>query len=301
MHDRYGLITHTIQPAISAWFLDQLNHDWYLSFSNTTPIGKQKMIYVGLSTTKLPPSKIASIAAAQPGAHWYVYGEPNVHKHVDGSIEDLKYYYDEIKLADPTAILMSPSMLNWDFTCIGCGGYTSGQAWMTELVTTYQSLYGTLPPWDVWSMDIYPIDWSNFPNTGVQPFTQEFIPETQITRYRDYIDSLPGRSGDPIVITELGIHWGYEQALFNEPGCSHAKPGGNYRADVMIEYFDRAFTWLEQNAVSKNIERWMTFITYSPLTACTIDPYTGISLFDGPNIGANLTEVGQWYKTRSGQ
>jgi hypothetical protein len=259
------------------------------------------MIYVGLSTTKLTPSKIASIASAQPGAHWYIYGEPNITKTVDGSIEDLKYYYDEIRFADPTAILMSPSMLNWDFTCIECGGYTSGQAWMTELVTKYQSLYGTLPPWDVWSIDIYPIDWGNFPSTGVHPDTQEFIPETQITQYRDYIDSLPGRAGDPIVITELGIHWGYDQALFGEPGCSQAKPDGNYRADVMIEYFDRTYTWLEQNAVSKNIERWMTFITYSPLTACTVDPYAGISLFDGPNIGANLTEVGQWYKIRSSQ
>ncbi|MDP6668007.1 MAG: hypothetical protein QF357_11530 [Dehalococcoidia bacterium] len=245
-----------------------------------------------------------------PGAIWYVSGEPNRRFSVDSVIEDLRYYYTNIRQLDPTARITSPSILNWDFTCIGCGGYTSGQVWMTELVNRYQDLYGTLPPWDIWAIDLYPLDWWNLPNTGFLPeVIQQYapdpppndqsIPVTNLQAYRDYIDSLPGKSGQPIIVTELGIHWGWTSIEFGIPGCDAGSPAGQYHPLVIRDYFDSVFTWFENNAASHNIERWFTYTTYSDVANCRYDGYSGMSLMDSPGVDAQLSDLGRWYVSRS--
>ena len=272
------------------------------------------MIYVPVATNYQlkTGAEIQAIADAKPGSIWYVSGEPNILYDVDDLIEDLRYYYTEIKNADPTARITSPSILNWEFTCIGCGGYTSGQVWMNDLVNRYQDLYGTLPPWDLWAIDLYPLDWLNLPTTGFLPETiaqyspnkppnSESIPARQIQGYRDFIDSLPGKSGQPIIVTELGMHWSWSEIEYGLPGCPAGSPAGEYRPLAVLDYFDTVFTWLEDNAVSHNIERWFTYVTYSDITKCRFDGYTGMSLLNSPGVGAQLSDIGRWYVARSAQ
>ena len=215
-----------------------------------------------------------------------------------------------IKGIDPTAQITSPSILNWDFTCIACGGYTSGHTWMEEFVTKYQDLYGTLPPWDKWAIDVYPLDWQNIPNTGFLPETiaeyapmtppnSESIPAKQIQAYRTYIDSLSGKSGQPIIVTEIGIHWGWTEFDYGVVGCINPSPAGEYKAIVIRDYFDSAFTWLENHAISHNIERWFTYVTYSDVTKYRHDGYSGMSLLDSPAPNAGLSDIGRWFVARS--
>jgi hypothetical protein len=312
---KYGVITHTEKPAELASTLNKVESDWYIAFSSDVdniPSGKNKLIYVTVSpsNTVLTAGQIQTIAAARPGSMWYVSGEPNVNYAVDDVIQDLRYYYIEIKSADPSAIITSPSILNWDFTCIGCGGYTSGESWMTSFVSRYQDLYGEQPPWDRWAIDLYPLDWQNFPNTGFEadviqqyapnlPPPSKSIPAKQVEGYRAYIDSLPGRAGEPIIVTEIGIHWGWSEITFSAPGCNSAAPAGEYKPIVVRDYFNSVFTWLEQHAVSHNIERWFTYITYNNMNKCRVDSYAGMSLLDAPGTAANLTDIGRWYVGRS--
>jgi len=280
---------------------------------SSIPSGKFKPVYIDVASGEalLSKSQIQTIANTTPGAVWYVGGEPNRRSAVDDVIEDLRYYYVEIKLADPTARITSPSILNWDFTCVGCGGYTSGRTWMTEFVTRYQDLYGTLPPWDIWAIDLYPIDWLNLPNTGflsetIQQYSPDLPPNsssiaaTELQRYRDYIDSLAGKSGEPIIITELGLHYIWTEIDFTKPECGAGSPKGIYKPIVARDYFDSIYTWLEQHAVSHNIERWFTFTTYVEISKCRSDGYAGISLLDSPSAGSNLSDFGRWFVGRSG-
>jgi hypothetical protein len=292
-----------------------LNADWYVEFSSNVtniPAGTDKpiYIYVAPSRTVLTTAELKVFTDAKPGAVWYVGGEPNILYSVANAIEDLRYYYTEIKALDPTARITSPSVLNWDFTCIGCGGYTSGETWMKAFVASYQDLYGTLPPWDIWAIDVYPIDWWNLPNTG---FTSEIVaqyaPETppsseliaikQIQAYRDYIDSLPGKSGQPILITEIGLHVGWSELEFGIPGCGTGSPAGEFKSLVVRDYFDSVYTWLEDNASSHNIERWFTYVTYSEFGVCQGDGYAGWTLLDSGTTDAQLTDLGRWYVSRS--
>jgi len=296
--------------------LQKLNSDWYLQFNSEVsaiPDGRSRPIYINGAPTNglLTPNEIQALANEVPSGVWYVLGEPNRRFTVDEIIEDLRYYYIEIKLADPTARITSPSILNWEFTCLGCGGYVSGQVWMTEFVNRYQDLYGTLPPWDIWAIDLYPIDWQNLPNTGFLPETiQQYapnlppnsmsIPAVQLQGYRDYIDSLSGKTGEPIIVTELGLHWGWTELEF-VTGCPSGSPSGQYKPLVIRDFFDSIFTWLEDNAVSHNIERWFTYTTYSDVYSCRYDGYSGMSLFDSAAFNAELSDLGRWYVSRSAQ
>lgn len=312
---KYGVIVEPVNSAILSSQLQTLDSDWYLQFDaviSSIPAGRSRPIYISISPDGVlkTTAQLQSLASVLPGAVWYVGGEPNRQFTVDEIIENLNYYYTQIKLVDPTARITSPSILNWEFTCIGCGGYTSGKTWMTELITRYQDLYGTLPPWDVWAIDLYPLDWHNFPNTGFLPETiaqyapnlppnSESIAAKQIDAYRTYIDSLPGRAGDPIIITELGIHWGWSSIEFGEPGCPRGKPAGEYKPLVLRDYFDSIFTWFEDHATSHNIERWFVYTTYSDVAHCRFDGYSGMSLFDSLEVNAELSDIGRWYLTRS--
>ncbi|MBN4064888.1 hypothetical protein JYU04_04040 [Dehalococcoides mccartyi] len=312
--DKYGVIVHSSELNVVQSTLDTVDAEWFISFSpdvNNTPPGKSKPVFIRVGNNKpvLSTSELQTIASVVPGAVWYLGGEPNISHSVDDVIEDLHYYYTQIKIIDPSAKITSPSILNWDFTCIGCGGYTSGQNWMMSFVATYQDVYGALPPWDLWAIDVYPIDWKNLPNTGFLPETiQEYAPErppddqtilaVQIQGYRDFIDSLPGKSGQPIIVTEVGIHWGWSKIKFGVPGCN-ASPDGEYKPLVIRDYLNSAYNWLEGHAVSHNIERWFTFITYADIESCRSDGYAGMSLLDSPDEGASLTDLGNWYVARS--
>jgi len=266
----------------------------YLDFSadiSNVPSGVQKPVMIR-GIDPLPLVDIQTAAAASPGSVWYVLGEPNAWGvTVADSVVALHDVYEAILNEDPTAQITSPSILNWDFTCIGCGGYQSGHSWMQEFLDEYQLIYAEFPPIAIWAIDVYPIVWdaAQFPNV------RDDIVIDQISHYRAYLDTLPQAQGKPMLITELGLHWGYDDWESGVPGCTGPSPKGDYKPEQIKTYLRSVFTWLEQNAYSKNIKAWYLFSTWQDIATCNAASANGLSLFDGPGSSANLTDIGKFY------
>jgi hypothetical protein len=294
--DRHGVIVHTGDPVVQQWFLDFLGTEWFLDWSDRVdiiPSGHQKVIYI-IDLQRLTLSEIQAKAQQAPGSVWYIVAEPNRRagygaSDIVGQLHDL---YISIKQADSTAKITSPAVLNWDFTCVGCGGYQSGHSWVDDFRSEYLARYQEEPPVDIWAIDIYPIDWHNLPTVNPQ------IPIDQIIEMRKYLDNIPSQQGKPIWITEFGLHWGWDGMDFDVEGCNSPTPAGEYQTELVIEYLRTVFDWLETNSDSQNIERWFTVITYHDITTCNSAAYAGLTLFDGPDIGAGLTPVGQFFMNR---
>ncbi|MCH7983731.1 MAG: hypothetical protein J4O01_05220 [Chloroflexi bacterium] len=120
------MVAHTGEPATLNRALQQLNAAWYLNFSSAAsnvPSDRSTLIYIPVIPIcpVLTASEIQAIADPKPGPIWYMSGEPNIFYSVDDLIEELRYYWTEIKSVVSTARITGPSILNRDFTCIGCG------------------------------------------------------------------------------------------------------------------------------------------------------------------------------------
>ena len=233
-----------------------------------------------------------------PSAVWYVVGEPNRRAGYGASdiVTQLHDLYLEIKTADSTAKITSPSILNWEFTWSGCRGFQTGHSWLDEFRTAYVNQYGEEPPIDIWAIDVYPLDWWNLPTVDHQ------IAIDQVAGLRQYLDSI-GQQDKPIWITELGLHWGYDDWVWGLEGCTIdgaqiTSPAGEYQTEQVISYLGMILDWLEANAESKSIEKWFLFSTYKEITKCNSSAYAGLTLFDTPETGASLTEVGQFFRDR---
>jgi hypothetical protein len=259
-------------------------------------------VYLNLPGPSL--ERIQELAVQAPGSVWYIVGEPNrrgANYNATTIVAQLHDIYEAIKdpvNGDPTARITSPSVLNWDFTCIGCGGFQSGQDWVAEFITAYQTTYGTEPPVDIWAIDVYPLVWDTLPTVDHQ------LVIDQINGMRSYLNTTSEQSGKPIWITEMGLHWGWDQMLWPgdagyDPSCDpNPQPSGTYQTGQVIGYYTAIFDWLDANAVSKNIEKWFPLITYWNVNTCNDSADAGSTFFDGPNIGANLTAVGQFFRDR---
>ena len=75
--------------------------------------------------------ELSQMALAAPGSYWYMFGEPNRYFDFSSGIQTMTgtrfafvfhYLSTQIKDSDPTAKIIGPSVLNWDYTCIGCDG-----------------------------------------------------------------------------------------------------------------------------------------------------------------------------------
>jgi hypothetical protein len=287
---RYGVIANS---AGSVGHVTTLGVDRYLDFSSITsdiPSGTKKLLHI-TTISPVPVAEINSAAAAAPGSTWYVTGEPNVNWVDPASAVAYHDTYAAIKAADPTAKLTSPSILNFDFTCIGCGGYMSGHTWLDTYISSYNDIYGINPPVDYWAIDVYPIIW----DTNQIPTVRSDIVIDQLTDYRAYLDNMPSEVGKPIIMTEFGLHWGFDGMTFSGATCSGAYPEGTYQPAAVITYLKDVFTWLEANADSSNIDSWYLFSTYRDLVACNPDKGYGLTLFDSSSPTANLSPVGQFY------
>jgi hypothetical protein len=130
---RYGVIV----TSDDAHALQTLGVTDYIDYSATlsdVPDGKRKLIYIS-SVDPLPLDAIRRGAAEAPGSVWYVLGEPNAHgKAVGDVVVGLHDTYAAIKQADPAALITSPSILNFGFSCINCGGYQAGGSWINRFV-----------------------------------------------------------------------------------------------------------------------------------------------------------------------
>jgi hypothetical protein len=248
---------------------------------------------------RLTPDEITTFATAGPGSTWYIGGEPNIPAS-DGIsptayVAELDYYATEIKAADPTARIMGPSILNWDFTCTLCSGFQSGESWMREFVTAYSFAHpGQSPPVDVWAIDVYPLTWDSVPMTNWQ------LVRDQLIGFRQFLlDEVPGHENTPIWVTETASHWGFTDWEIRD-GKIAIPLGQDFETNFlwiqMTGYMDGIINWMRDNAQSKNIERWFFYRDWVDISKTAQDGYAGIHFFDGPDVGANLTPLGTVYR-----
>lgn len=273
--------------------LRKLGTKWYLDFKadvSYVPEGHTKVIsWMSLGA----PSQeyITAIAEQAPGSIWYLHGEANRQWDYTAVVSRWREMWQKIKTADPTAKVTSPSMLNWEFTCTGCGGFVSGRVWMNNFRSRYKEVYGVEPEFDIWAIDAYPIDWLNLPTDNAA------LAIDQISSMYDYMQNIPEHAGKPIWITELSMHWGWSGMGINNQGLP--VPAGEYMEQRVINYFATVYDWLEANSASKNIQRWFTFVSYSDLLTANMGAYAGASLFETGVIGSRLTPMGEYFKTRA--
>lgn len=253
---------------------------------------------------------IAQNAMAVPGSVWYIGGEPNPRGISPADfVVEFDYYVNAIKSADPTARITSASILNWDFTCVGCFGFKSGESWMREFIDIYQETHdGALPPVDIWAIDVYPLTWDQ----DQVPMTNWPTVVKQIEGFRNYLDTELLRPSDPIWVTEIASHWAYDAWILDSKGLPTlpSKEAGtdcdvvqcldwdaDYRWDAMEDYMTSILDWLRLNGPGMRIEKWFFFIDYVDVRVqSAIDGYAGIYLFENDQIGAPLNLLGQLYR-----
>ena len=251
--------------------------------------------------------EIEQMVLAAPGSFWYIFGEANRYTFMTPLrfAPVLKCFSTQIKDADDTAKIIGTSILNWDYTCIGCAGlfecneagqgvrlsgYPCGADWLKGLISEYESRYGVKPPVDVWAIDAYPIDWVRVPNNADQHAPLVF---QQLEGMREYLDSVPEYADTPIWITEIAVHVGYNSY------SSSLVPDPPYRWDKMSGYLIEVLDWLETNAASNKIDKWFFFISWKDIVNVAADGYMGIIFFEGPEEGAALNCLGDAYSTRA--
>lgn len=295
---RYGLIVTSDERHAFEVF-GAVNYIDYGTGLNGVPDGAQKVLYLN-SVNPVPVARIQSLAAAAPGSVWYVLGEPNAHGvAVQDVLVGLHDTYAAIKDADPTARITSPSILNFSFNCINCGGYLEGAIWITNFFFEYINLFGEAPPIDIWAIDVFPIVWpgAGLPADEAFPTVRDDIVVRQLEEFREWVDSRELTRGDPIWITEFGLHWGYEDWIYGVDGCGNQpSPVGEYLTDEVRAYLERTYTWLEANSEALNIERWFTFSSFRDISVCTGDSGNGLSFLDSADASGEVTEIGEFYR-----
>ncbi len=298
---RFGVISG---GPLTSYRLGQLGVDWYIDYSpdpGTAPPGTTKLPFISVKPGKarLTPSEITSFTRAAPGSTWYIGGEPNIEQQ-DGIspqayVVEFDYYATQIRAADPTAKIMGPSILNWDFTCTGCSGFQSGESWMREFVDAYIFFHdGASPPVDIWAIDVYPLTWNNLPMTNWQ------IVRDQLIGFREYLkDEVPGHANTPIWITEVASHWGFDGFEF-EDGKMTIPAGQSFQDDFLwaevIGYMDGIIGWLQDNADAQNIGRWFFYRDWVDISQSAGAGYAGIQFFESGESGAALNQLGQVYR-----
>jgi hypothetical protein len=327
--NRYGVTLHTQASGDVQTILSTLGVTWYHDFGRSLegiPPGKKKVIAI----PGLPGPSAAEIQAivshpsgAGVGAVWYILGEPNKEPAyadpvpIVGQLRDL---YTAIKAADPTALITSPAVLNWSFTCNGCGayaapalpaacqstgtpastsgGYLAGCVWMHQFLTAYQAAYGQSPPIDIWAIDVYPLDFTSVPTASSGHAATALV---QLVNMRSYMNA-NGYAAKPIWIMELSLHWGWDQVA-GQLLAQHFinglwTPCGTYRTDMIIDYFRSVYNFLESNP-GLNVQRWFSFQTYQDVSTPNASATNGVSIFTTQSPSSSLTPFGQYFVNRA--
>ena len=227
-------------------------------------------------------------------SYWMVGNEPNVPGQDDTPpdvyAKSLHSLTAAIKAVDPNATIIGPNVLNWNYTCKGCPGYTPGQTWFEQMQDAYQSQFQAALPFDAYSMHTYSLDWDNLPllnhNRDVE----------QIQAMRNFLDANPDTRNKPMWLSEFGIIWGYDQLGWGKDanGNTIAIPQGTLRTDLITQYFNDTLGWLKANALRLNLARWFIYTSYG-LPEPYSNTFSGISLVDGTGSQANLTDYGKIY------
>ncbi len=283
---------------------------WYLDYTIDTssiPNGCNKVLK--LKINDMPPDKdIAASAKARPGSYWIIGNEPNVPGQdevtPEGYTDAFQRIRAKIKEADPSARLVAPEILNFNTTCTGCSGFTSGRQWLEEFRASYKSKYGLEPPIDIWSIHSYDLDWTRMPMLNYEGQVRE------ITSFREYLNTIPEYKDKPFWLTEFAILWGFDGIQWlpdkgAKAGISQgdvtpmkAQPVGELRTDLMSEYLRNILGWLENNSETMRMEKWFVFSSHGH-----IEPWatasSGVSLLQDKGTGRELTTLGALYKDHS--
>tara|TARA_B100000029_G_scaffold112856_1_gene105024 strand:- start:959 stop:1930 length:972 start_codon:yes stop_codon:yes gene_type:complete len=296
--------------------------------SNQIIPGANKVLFVTTKSTSnlIPEEEIKSIIDnGYIRGYWYIGGEPNVpltYVAPEVYTDIFHYYYTTIKGFDPQATIIGPSILNFDFQCFGCGGYTTGENWINQFINSYERKYSIKPPLDVLAIDIYPIDWQHTPNQDPNQlayYKGEFVTHSdiaidQIKQYRNFLSTIPEYQSSPIWVTEIALHVAFDgwdwvnkqtgnSCTTNEEilnGECKIKPVGNYNWVFMADYLIQVLNWLETKEDAYNINKWFFFHTwqdvYDPRSA---GGYMGLTFYKSGNTSAELTCLGEIYKAYS--
>ena len=267
-------------PVVGASF-------WYTYGNHTGPAGNQ--IALVRPTEPYDPNEFTQRARAAPGGIWLIGNEPNTGGQDDispeGYAQFLVWVAGLIRAADPTAILVGPGVLNWDATCTGCAGMTSGRAWSEAFVTIYQQRYGALPL-NAWAMHTYTIDWTRL------PMLNSSQDQAQLLAARAWLD---GRGLNlPIWLTEFGVVYGWDglQWVQGADGNTRAVPLGRFRTDLIAPYLDRMLDWLLRNSAALRIDRWFLY-GLTPTTESWATAPVGIFLLQANSL--NRSSFGEQY------
>src|SRR5262249_12739879 len=158
--------------------------------------------------------------------------------------------------------------------------FQSGREWTEQMRDAYRARFNTEPPFDIWGIHVYDLDWEHLPNGNAQRQIQ------QIDEARGWLDSIPELAPRPLWLTEVGIHWGYPGY---EVRGDQVYPTGEFQEAHVEAYMRELFGWLNQNAQLRNIARWFLWVTYISGAEQNFASWGGISLMDGPTAEANIT------------
>ncbi|TAK22415.1 MAG: hypothetical protein EPO26_12025 [Chloroflexota bacterium] len=275
--------------------LIQTNATNWLSYAppgDSGPAGRAQMIRTGPNRASLSAEVLRSVAAARPGSLWIIGNEPNVvGQDFDPALDLAENAANYIRTfrdaraaiidADPSARFVLGNVLNFDATCTGCEGQISGRAFLDAVVTAHGDPF---PVDAVWGLHAYEIDWDNLPTVRVDQTIRE------IGSFREFVNTLPGQAGKPIILTELGVIWGFPQLCWEGDqisGCGHALDG-----DGVGRYLETLIAWLHAHRDSMSIEGWFLFANFANPEPFAVE-YGGIALLDSPHKDATLSRFGR--------
>ena len=300
--ERYGVIA--LHPHADRGVRNVLSRTGarsYLDYSadvSGAPPGAEKVAVVRPGNEP-SVAELRARAARHPGAAWVIGNEPNTGLQDNLSPQAYAAFFDRvvtaIRAGDPTARIVAPNTLNFDFRCRGCAGDDlTGREWIDGFRAAYRELRGVEPPIDIWGIHAYEIDWLDPPMTDVS------VMQAQLEGLRAYLDSIPEQRGRPIWLTEFAIIWGFDDWRF-EAGADGevlVAPTGRFRADLIERFLVEALDWLETRGRPLGVERWFVFADHG-IPDPIFTTFAGISLMEAPDARSDLSRLGRVFRRRA--
>ncbi len=299
---RYGVIAlHGHVPGGVRNALARTGVRSYLDYTarlDDAPPGTEKLAVVRPSNEP-SAAELRAQAARHPGAAWAIGNEPNTGLQDNLSPGAYAAFFDRvvtaIRAGDPSARIVAPNTLNFDFRCRGCAGDDpTGRAWIDGFRAAYRELRGTEPPIDIWGIHAYEIDWIDPPMTDVS------VLQAQLEGLRGYLDAIPAHRGRPIWLTEFAIIWGYDdwRVEAGPDGELLVAPAGRFRTDLIEAFLGEALDWLETRGRQLGVERWFVFADHG-IPDPIFTAFAGISLLEAPDARSDLTRLGRILRRRA--
>lgn len=252
-------------------------------------------------TLKNGPADLQNrVKAAPASSYWLIGNEPNVPGQDNATPADYARQYGAIRqiirTLDPTAKMVGPNILNWNYTCNGCDGYAQADGWVTQMMQAYRQQTGREVDFEVWGIHTYGLNWSKLP---LADYRQDI---SQVVAFRQFLNKLPAQANKPIWLTEFGVIWGYNDIRYYEDkqGNPRVAPAGQFQRQALLDYVGGYADWLLANATEYRLERWFIYTNFG-LPEPYSDAFSGISLFDGAGSASRLNEFGRLYRSKAGQ